>query len=161
MNRKELSEVVAECAARTERAQAGIEEARQRQEAAAASQEESTARQEAATARWEATQADAAERNGKLDGVLERADALIAEMRADRAQAEADRLQRQTEWEEEKAWREDYLRRLEKMVQEFLNRADDVIVEIREQREDLRAMKEAILKLLDRFPPPPPSLRSA
>ncbi|HET8955089.1 MAG TPA: hypothetical protein VFN18_05470 [Solirubrobacterales bacterium] len=54
---KELSAVLAECAARTEIARAGIEEARRRQEAATAKQNELTAilreRWAKADARWE------------------------------------------------------------------------------------------------------------
>ena len=54
---KELSAVLAECAARTEIARAGIEEARRRQEATTAKQDELTAilreRWAKADARWE------------------------------------------------------------------------------------------------------------
>ena len=118
-------------------------------------------RQEAAIARFEKAQADAEERNKRHDALLAKTDSLIEEMRADRAQAEAEREDEKREREDETRWREEFLRRQEKMVQDFLNRADEVIIEIREQREDLRAMKEAILKLIDRLPPPPPHLRSA
>jgi len=52
MTGKELSAVLAECAARTEIARAGIEEARKKQE-------EATAQQEAATARLERQWAEA------------------------------------------------------------------------------------------------------
>ena len=132
-----MSEAVAEAAARTEAAAARAEEAR--------------ARQEGATARWEATQADAAERNKKLDGLLDRFD--------------KDR-------EEEHVWRREYLRRQEKLFQEFFERAEALVAEgtlntgkilakIEDQGEDIRAMKDALLKLIDRLPPPPPHLCSA
>ncbi|HEX6456834.1 MAG TPA: hypothetical protein VF009_10000 [Solirubrobacterales bacterium] len=150
VNRKELSEAVAEAAARTEAARAGIEESRRLQEAA-------TARQEAATARWQATQADAAVRNKRLDTMLE-------EVRADRERREA-------EWEEEKAWRQEFLRRQEKMFQHYLNRADQTLAEFKreaaetrselgDQRDERKAFRETLLRLLDRLPPPPPDLRS-
>jgi hypothetical protein len=146
-----LSVVVAECAevtqhaaARTEAARAGIEVARKRQEEA--------------TARWESIQADAAERNKKLDTMIE-------EMRADRARKEV-------EWEEEKAWRQEFLRRQEKMFQYYLSRADQTLAEfkreaaemrseIADQRDERKAFRELLLRLLDRLPPPPPDLRSA
>ncbi|HEX2265475.1 MAG TPA: hypothetical protein VHH14_04260 [Solirubrobacterales bacterium] len=190
MNRKELSAVIAETTARIERAAAlqhesvmkaeagrakheeAIEAARARQEEAQAKQEETrakqeeaVARQEAATARLEEIQAGAAERNTKLDGTLAKLDDLIEKV-------EAGRVRREADYEDEKIWREEYLRRQEKMFQDFLLRADAAMAEAREntekilariddQRDDLRAMREAILKLIDRFPPPPPHLRSA
>lgn len=165
MTRKELSAAVAEAAARTERAAAWqresvakAEAARAGIEAARAGIEAARERQEAATARLDEIQADAAERNKKLD-------ALIAEMRSDRARAEAER-------EDEKRWREEFLRRQEKMFQDYLGRADEtlaqtkrqtaeIISELQDQRDERRALKEAILKLIDRLPPPPPHLRSA
>jgi hypothetical protein len=115
-------------------------------------------RQEEATARWEATQADAAERNKKLDTMLE-------EMRADRKRREA-------EWEDDKAWRQEFLRRQEKMFQHYLRRADQTLAEFKQeaaemkreladQRDERKAFREALLVLLDRLPPPPPDLRSA
>ncbi|HEV2790141.1 MAG TPA: hypothetical protein VGV69_02435 [Solirubrobacterales bacterium] len=180
MSRKELSEVVAECAVRTERAaawqresaakveaaRAGIEVARERQEeavarqeAARARQDEAVARQEAATAKLDEAQVDTKDLNKKLD-------TLIEEMRADRARIEAER-------EDEKRWREEFLRRQEKMFQHYLARADqtlaemkqqtaEIIAELREHRDERQAFKEAILTLIDRLPPPPPPhLRSA
>lgn len=146
-----MSEAVAEAAARTETARAGIEESRRLQEAA-------TARQEAATARWEAIQIDAAERNKKLDTMLEKMD--------------ADRERREAEWEEEKVWRQEFLRRQEKMFQHYLRRADQTLAEfkkegtemrseIADQRDERKAFRETLLRLLDRLPPPPPELRSA
>jgi chromosome segregation ATPase len=146
-----LSAVIAECAEVTQRAAA-------RTEAARAGIEESRRLQEAATARWEATQADAAERNRKLDTMIE-------EMRADRARKEV-------EWEEEKTWRQEFLRRQEKMFQHYLQRADRTLAEFKqetaeikrelaEQRDERKAFREALMLILDRLPPPPPDLRSA
>jgi hypothetical protein len=179
VNRKELSEVVAEAAARTERAaalqreamaraeaaRAKQEEAIARQEAASVKQEEAIARQEAVTARIEEAGDRAADRNKKLDALLANLDELLKEMREDRARVQAER-------EDEKVWREEYLRRQEKMFQDFFARADAAVAEgrantekilarIDDQRDDTRAMQEAIMKLIDRLPPPPPHLRSA
>ncbi|HET7122209.1 MAG TPA: hypothetical protein VFI17_13280 [Solirubrobacterales bacterium] len=151
-----MSEVIAEAAARTEAAAALQQEARARQEAA-------TAKLEAATARWEATQADAAERNQKLDGLLEKQDVMLAEMAAQTADMKAERLQfeKATEVyrEEERAWRREYLLRQEKLFQEFFERAEALVAEgtintgkilakIEDQGEDIRAMKDALLKLV-------------
>lgn len=115
MTGKELSAVLAECAARTEIARAGVEEARRRQEAATAKQEELTAMLEK---RW----------------------------------AEAD-----ARWEEERVvmHREAERRSLETKA---------IIAELKEHRDERRALIEAIFRVLDRLdrqqPPPPPDLRS-
>jgi hypothetical protein len=172
VTRKELSAVVAECAARTERAaaiseeaRAGIEVARKKQEEAIARQEAISARQGAATERFEEIQSDAARRNKLMESILAKQDAMLEEMKVDRARVDAER-------EDEKVWREESIRRQEKMFQDFLTRADAAVVEgrkntekilaiIADQSEDIRAMKDAILKLIGRFPPPPPHLRSA
>lgn len=187
VNQKELSEVIAEAAAKTEAAAA-------RTEAAVAGAQEARVRQEAATARWEATQADAAERNKMLDGLLAKQDVTIAEMkamtvemRADRkrseerdeahraevqAQLEAYKAESEARREEDRSWRQEALRRQDKMFHDYLQRADrtlaemkqqtaDIKAELRDQHDERRAFREAILKLIDRLPPPPPHLRSA
>jgi hypothetical protein len=115
MTGKELSAVLAECAARTEIARAGIDAARQKQE-------EAIARQEAVTAmlkeRW----------------------------------AEAD-----ARWQEERVvmHREVERRSLETKA---------IIAELKEHRDERRALIEAIFRVIDRLdrqqPPPPPDLRS-
>lgn len=104
-----------------------------------------------------------------LDGLLAKQDAMLEEMKAERQQLlEAMDVHR----EEERVWRRETHRRQEKMFQEFFKRAEALVAEgtvntekilarIDDQRDDIRAMKEAVLKLLDRFPPPPPHLRSA
>lgn len=115
MTGKELSAVLAECAARTEIARAGVEEARKKQE-------EATARQEAATARLE------------------------------RQWAEAD-----ARWQEERVvmYREAERRNLETKA---------ITAELKEGRDERRALIEAIFRVIDRLdrqqPPPPPDLRS-
>jgi hypothetical protein len=104
---KELSAVLAECAARTEIARAGIEEARRRQEVA-------TAQQEAATARLE------------------------------------------NQWAETDA-------RWQKERVESARKTDAILAELKEHRDERRALLEAIFKVIDRLDrqqPPPPNLRS-
>jgi hypothetical protein len=111
MTGKELSAVLAECAARTEIARAGIEEARRRQEAATAKQNELTAMLEK---RW----------------------------------AEAD-----ARWEEERV-----------VMQKSARKTDAILVELKEHRDERRALIEAIFRVIDGLdrqqPPPPPDLRS-
>jgi hypothetical protein len=72
VNRKELSEVVAEAAARTEVARAGIEEARKRQEVATAQLEETDVRWRQMTERQEKM----------LQDYIRRTDEMIDEGRA-------------------------------------------------------------------------------
>jgi hypothetical protein len=108
---------------------------------------------------------------------------MLEELRADRKRREAewaeekeemraDRERREAEWAEEKAWRQEILRRQEKMFQQYLHRADRTLAEfqreaaqmrseISDQREERKAFRETLLRLLDRLPPPPPDLRSA
>lgn len=98
MTGKELSAVLAECAARTEIARAGIEEARKKQE-------EATAQQEAATARLE------------------------------RQWAEAD-----ARWQEERV-----------VMLESARKTDAILGELKEGRDERRALIEAIFRVLDRL----------
>jgi hypothetical protein len=130
VNRKELSAVVAECAARAERAAALQRQSVAKAEAARAGVEAARKRQEEAVGRQEA------------------------------------------EREDEKIWREEYLRRQERLFQDFFARADaaaaegrdnteKILARIDDLRDDFRAVQEAIMKLIDRLPPPPPHLRSA
>lgn len=74
MTGKELSAVLAECAARTEIARAGVEEARRKQEAATAEQKELTARLERqwaeADARWQEERVVMLESARKTDAIL-------------------------------------------------------------------------------------------
>jgi hypothetical protein len=122
MTGKELSAVLAECAARTEIARAGVEEARKGIEVARRKQEEAIARQEAAT-----------------------------EMLKERW-VEAD-----ARWQEERVvmHREAERRSLETKA---------ILAELKEHRDERRALIEAIFRVIDRLdrqqPPPPPDLRS-
>jgi hypothetical protein len=115
MTGKELSAVLAECAARTEIARAGIDEARRRQEAATAKQVELTAM---LRERW----------------------------------AEAD-----ARWEEERVV-------IREQREENVRKTDAILAELKEARDERRAMIEALFRVIDRLdnrPPPPPHLRSA
>jgi septal ring factor EnvC (AmiA/AmiB activator) len=114
---KELSAVLAECAARTEIARAGVEEARKGIEAATRKQEEAIARQEAIRAEME-----------KLRPVWER---------------------ERTEFREERL--------------ESKRKTDQILAELRDGRDERRALLEAMFRVMDRLdqqPPPPPNLRS-
>jgi len=119
VNRKELSEAVAEAAVRTERA--------------AALQQEARARQEAATAKLEEIEA--------------------------RREAEGDWMRKASE-RQEKAL-QDQIRRTDEMVAEARARTQQIMAELKDQRDERRALLEALLQMMDRLPPPPPHLRSA
>jgi len=106
---KELSAVLAECAARTEIARAGIDEARKRQEAAAAKQEELTVMLKE---RW----------------------------------AEAD-----ARWQEERVVMHREAERREKTLEESSLETKAIIAELKEHRDERRAMIEAIFRVLDRL----------
>ena len=103
--------MLAECAARTEVARAGVEEARKKQEAATAKQEELTAMLQE---RW--------------------------------AKADA-------RWQEERV-----------VMLESARKTDAIVAELKEHRDERRALIEAIFRVIDRLdrqqPPPPPDLRS-
>lgn len=97
MTGKELSAVLAECAARTEIARAGVEEERRKQEVAVRRQEAATAKQEALTvmlqerwaeadARWEKEQV--AMREAKEERALE-IKAILAELEEGRDERRA------------------------------------------------------------------------
>jgi len=106
---KELSAVLAECAARTEVARAGVEVAREGIEAARRKQEESVARQEAIMEKLE-------KRWGEADA----------------------------RWEEERvAMREDR--------KESARKTDAIIAELKEHRDERRALLEAIFRVMDRL----------
>jgi hypothetical protein len=118
---KELSAVLAECAARTEVARAGVEEARKGVEEARRGIEEARKKQEEATARLE------------------------------------------TQWAEADArWQEERIElRVERKERSLENKA--IIAELKEHRDERRALLEAIFRVIDRLDrqqPPPPNLRS-
>lgn len=158
VNRKELSAVIAEAAARTEAARArtetaraGIEAARAGIEAARKKQEEAIARQEAAAARQEEAVA------------LHKA--ITAEQKKRWAEADA-------RWEKEQVAIREAGKRQENALQAYERRTDEMIAEgrawmkkvtaeLKDQQDERRALMEALFQLMDRLPPPPPHLRSA
>lgn len=109
MTGKELSAVLAECAARTEIARAGVEEARKGIEEARKKQEDATAQQEAATARLE------------------------------RQWAEAD-----ARWQEERVV-------MRQAREERALETKAILAELKEGRDERRALIEAIFRVLDRL----------
>jgi hypothetical protein len=140
VKRKELSVVVAECAevtqraaARTERARADIEVSRAGIEAARKRQEEAAAKQEEIAARHEAA--------------VRRQEEGLEEFRA-------------TQKKTEEVF-QDFMRRTDKMITEDRQWAKRVFAELKDQRDERRALIEALLEVIDRLPPPPPHLRSA
>jgi len=112
---------LAECAARTEIARAGVEEVRRKQEEAVAKHEAVMAKHEAAVVKQEG---------------------IAAKLDEQRAEANA-------RWEEYR--------------KESALKTDAIIAELKEGRDERRALIEAIFRIIDRLdrqPPPPPNLRS-
>jgi hypothetical protein len=128
MTGKELSAILAECAARTEIARAGVEEARRKQEAAVAKQEAAVAKHRDVIAEHERVAAE---------------QRVIAE-RLNKQNAEAE-----AQWQEYR--------------KESAQKTDAIIAELKEHRDERRALLEAIFRVIDRLDqqqPPPPNLRS-
>jgi len=154
VNRKELSAVIVECAVRTERAaartetaradievsRAGIEATRRGIEAARKRQEEAIARGEAARAKQEEIAA-------RHEAAILRQEKGLEEFRAARKKTEE--------------MFHDFMRRTDKMIAEDRQWAKRVFAELDDQRDERRALIEALLQAIDRLPPPPPHLRSA
>lgn len=165
MTRKELSAVIAECAARTERAAAWQREAVAKAEAERAKAEAERAKYEraaeAARARQERAVAKQEEAVAKQEEVAVKHEEAVA--RHETTTAKQDKT-----LDEMKAMNE----RGEKMLQDYVRRTDEIIAEgrawtkqitaeLNDQRDERRALMEALLQLMDRLPPPPPHLRSA
>jgi ribosomal protein L19E len=129
VTRKELSAVVAECAARTEQAAARTKEAAALTKTARAEIEVSRAGIEAARA--------------KQEEAIVRQEAITAEIEKLRPV-----------WERERA-------EFRESMQESKRNTEKILVELKEGRDERRAMLEALFKVMDRLPPPPPNLRSA
>ena len=129
----ECAEITQRAAARTEKARADIEVSRAGIEAARKRQEEAMAKQEDAVARQEAATA--------------RAEKAFLEARAARERSDKEF--------------QDHIRRMEKMMAENAQWTKRIFAELDDQRDERRAMIEALLRWTDRFPPQPPDLRSA
>jgi hypothetical protein len=144
VTRKELSAVVAECAARTERAEASIRESVARTEAVRVGAEASRAFHEKA-----------------LDAVRIKQEEALARQEAAIAKAEEQRAEAQARWQEERVAMRESRELQEKTLQESARKTDEIIAELKEGRDERRAMIEALFRVIDRLPPPPPDLRSA
>jgi thymidylate synthase len=57
-------------------------------------------------------------------------------------------------WEKERA-------EFRQHSEESKRKTDQILAELKEGRDERRAMLEALFKVMDRLPPPPPNLRSA
>lgn len=131
-----MSAVVAEAAALTERAVARTETARAEIEASRASVEASRADIEASRAGIEA-----------------------ARKQQEEAIARAEKMREAREKSDKEF--QDHIRRMEEMIAEDKQWSKRIFAELDDQRDERRALIEALLRLTDRFPPPPPDLRSA
>jgi len=140
VNRKELSAVIAECAEVTQRAAARTEMARADIEVSRAGVEKARKRQEEVAAEHRA-----------LTVVLEGRWAML-EKRWEKADAR---------WEQEQVVMCEEAARTEKMIAESGRRFDEIVAELRDARDERRALLEALFRVMDRLPPPPPDLRSA
>jgi hypothetical protein len=147
VNRKELSEVVAEATARTERAAARTETARAEVEATRAGMEVWRAKNEKA-----------------VEALRVKQEKAIAEQRALTAKLERRWAEADSRWHEERVAMREAGERQEEMVREYTRQTDAIVSELQEHRDERRALLEALFKVmdrLDRLPPPPPHLRSA
>lgn len=98
-------------------------------------------------ARAEAARADAEASRAQHEKLIEEA---IASQNATRAELEKLR----PIWEEERVeFRENF--------EESKRKTDQILVELKEGRDERRAMLEALFRVMDRLPPPPLNLRSA
>ena len=64
-------------------------------------------------------------------------------------------------WEAERTAGDAAAARTDRMLEESARRFDVILAELKDQRDERRALMEAVLRLADRLPPPPPHLRSA
>lgn len=55
----------------------------------------------------------------------------------------------------------EHAHRMEKMIAENAEWTKRIFAELDDQRDERRALLEALFRLMDRMPPPPPNLRSA
>ena len=130
----------------------------------------SVARQEAAIARQEAAQIGIQEARRRQEEAIAKQDAAAARIEAVSARMSERLDQREDEGEDLKTFIRNMNLRSDKIVQEYARRTDEFLarqdkrdaelaVELRaardEEREERRAVREALLALMDRLPPPP------
>lgn len=129
---------MAECAARSERVAIMQQEATARQEKATAKLEEAVALREATAARLEKQWAEAKVRR-------EKAEIAIRKSR-----------------ERREKLHQEHVNRIEAMMAENKEWTKRIFAELDDQRDERRALIEALFQAIDRLPPPPPPhLRSA
>ena len=152
----ESSALMERAAARTELAQAGIEEARRRQEAAIAKQDEAVAKQNEAVV-------DQDEAVAEHKKVIAEHEKVAAEQKAITAKLDKQRAESNARWQEERIAIREQGERHEKFMQEHALETKAIISELKEHRDERRALLEAIFRVMDRLDqqqPPPPNLRS-
>lgn len=85
---------------------------------------------------------------------VEAARAKQEEARASQEATRAELEELRPVWEKERVeFRENF--------EESKRKTDQILVELKEGRDERRAMLEALFRVMDRLPPPPPNLRSA
>lgn len=130
----------------------------------------SVARQEAAIARQEAAQIGIQEARRRQEEAIAKQDAAAARIEAVSARMSERLDQREDDGEDLKTFIRNMNLRSDKIVQEYARRTDEFLarqdqrdaelaVELRdareEEREERRAVREALLALMDRLSPPP------
>lgn len=133
--------------------------------AAVVRQEEAIARQEAAVARQEAIDVDRKAVNARYESAVAKHEEISARIAARMEEREAKLEQREEEVEDLKTFIRNMNLRTEKLIQAFDRRIAEffarqekrderLAAEAREGREESRAQTQALLRLIDRFPPP-------
>ncbi|HET9152911.1 MAG TPA: hypothetical protein VFN85_02195 [Solirubrobacterales bacterium] len=92
-----------------------------------------------------------------IEAAIARQEAAIARQESATANFKEAETRRDADW----AWLRESSERQEKLLQSQIHGTDEIIAELRDQRDERRALIEALLRLTDRLPPPPPHLKSA
>jgi len=130
----DLSAIVIECVARTERA--------------SASTEESVARGERVHLNLQLTRLGLEVVRLKQEDAIARQEVLTARLEQQWADADA-------RWQEERVAMRESGERQEKMLQEYARQTDQIVAELKGARDERRAMLAALCKLMDEPPPFP------
>ncbi|HEU4707021.1 MAG TPA: hypothetical protein VFS64_07540 [Solirubrobacterales bacterium] len=114
-----------------------------------------------AAARTERARADIEVSRAGIERARKRQEEAVAEQQKAVARQEAisakldeQRAESAARWKKEEIAMREASERNEKMFQQ-------IVAELRDQRDERRALIEALLEMIDRLPPPPPHLRSA
>ncbi|HYH53355.1 MAG TPA: hypothetical protein VD761_04420 [Solirubrobacterales bacterium] len=110
-----------------------------------------------AVARTEAARAGVEVAREGIEAARRRQEEAVARQEAATTRIEEADARWRAQTEEYREWN----KRQEKALQELIRRTDEVVAELRDGRDERRAMLEALFKVMDRLPPPPPNLRSA